>query len=119
MDQFSTNIQNEERNKKVKGIIGSIDTDSALGVRIKHTNYWAMYDDVAIAVTKTDELLLPGKYVKMYGSFATMIFTSEQSEYRSVKKDSDEFRNCEKVAKIELNEIVPHLRTRHSGTKGG
>jgi hypothetical protein len=113
MDQFARNVQNKKRNLKAKGVVVVENSEQAA------TEYWAVFDDISVAINNSETTLATGRYVKMYGQYQSLMDDKTQhSKYSLADPSSGLFLRCEILAVMELSTILPQVRSKQTGRYG-
>jgi hypothetical protein len=108
MEQFGTRICSEDRNKKAKGII-------EIGRCGLQTDYWVVFEDIAMMVNRTGRQLTTSRYVKMYGQCLALMTDGKDSlRYHLIDPHSKFYQRCEQLAVRELHVLLPRVRLKHS-----
>jgi hypothetical protein len=103
MDQFVENINNNHRNKRIKGVIKCGDDDE----------YWAIMDDLCFSISKTGTTYEANSYVKLYGEFVGLMCADDAKTEFSVVPDSPCYKQCEE-ALWNLPMVLAKIRSKHS-----
>jgi hypothetical protein len=110
MDQFSRNIRLKYRNQNIKGIIEVESPDSKIG-------YWVVLEDISMMVSKDGHKLSTGRYVKLYGHFASVMHdNNENTKYTLMDRQSKPFSRCKQLVMMEMETVLPDVRSKHGNS---
>jgi hypothetical protein len=116
MDQYSDLINDKTRNVKAKYVIQEKFRSEGMAEVRELEEYYVVMDDLIVSFSETDDgRLSMGRYIKLYGDFKHLLFTSDGSSvYAVLDKKHFMSKRCKEELMFELYRVLVKVRSCHT-----